>query len=209
MERLRDERKARAPSPSRVATVGFALTPCGGDRRRRRGQVDARTSGAPNTNATRRVPDFCATRLSSHARERIGDRCRSPTWGVSELRLENASTIAEANAVLETYRPAHNKRFALPAKDSIQAWRPSPGSDATDSLCALQYVRLVANNNTVRVGGQIIDIPHKPRGRSYAKAYVIVRHLLDGRYRIYLGGELLVEAPGKPPTDSTYEPRTI
>jgi hypothetical protein len=136
-------------------------------------------------------------------------------WGtlqdrlVSELRLEKASTLREANAVLETYRSAHNKRFALPAQDAIHAWRPSPGVDATDSLCALQYVRLVANNNTVRVGGQIIDIPHKPRGRSYAKAYVVVRHLLDGRYRIYLGGELLVEAPGKPPTDSTYEPRTI
>jgi len=136
-------------------------------------------------------------------------------WGtlqdrlVSELRLEDASTAAQANAVLETYRPAHNKRFAIPAQEALQAWRPSPGRDALDSLCALQYVRLVANNNTVRIAGQIIDIAHKPRGRSYAKAYVIVRHLLDGRYRVFYGSELIAEARGLPPTDSTYEPRSI
>lgn len=83
-----------------------------------------------------------------------------------------------------------------------------PGGDALDSLCALQYVRLVANNNTVRIAGHIIDIPRKPRGRSYAKVYVTVRHLLDGRYRVF-GGALIAEAPGERPTDSTREPRSI
>lgn len=136
-------------------------------------------------------------------------------WGtlqdrlVSELRLETASTANEANAVLETYRPHHNKRFAIPAQEALQAWRPSPGSEALDSLCALQYVRVVANNNTVRIGGQTIDIPRKRRGRSYAKAYVVVRHLLDGRYRVFYGSELIAEAPGKPPTESTGEPRSV
>jgi hypothetical protein len=135
-------------------------------------------------------------------------------WGtlqdrlVSELRLEEASTVAEANAVLETYRPAHNKRFAIPAQDANQAWRPRPGRDALDSLCALQYSRVVANNNTVRIGGHVIDIPYKPRGRSYAKAYVIVRHLLDGRYQVFYGGELVAEAAGAPPTEATGEPRS-
>lgn len=136
-------------------------------------------------------------------------------WGtlqdrlVSELRLENASTAKEANAVLETYRPAHNKRFAIPPQEALQAWRPSPGRDALDSLCALQHVRLVANNNTVRIGGLVIDIPRKPRGRSYAKAYVTVRHLLDGRYRVFHGSELVAEAPGMPPTGSNAGPRSI
>jgi hypothetical protein len=136
-------------------------------------------------------------------------------WGtlqdrlVSELRLEGASTAREANAVLESYRPDHNKRFAIPPQEALQAWRPSPGVDALDSLCGLQYARIVANNNTVRIGGQVVDIPHKPRGRSYAKAYVIVRHLLDGRYRIFYGNDLIAEAPGKPPTDATHEPRSI
>lgn len=78
----------------------------------------------------------------------------------SELRLANARAASEANAVLETYRPSHNKRFAIPAQEAHQAWRPSPGADAVDSLCGLQYVRIVANNNSVRIGSQVIDIPH-------------------------------------------------
>ncbi len=136
-------------------------------------------------------------------------------WGtlqdrlVSELRLANACTAKEANAVLETYLPAHNKRFAIPPQEAIQAWRPRPGREALDSLCALQYVRRVANNNTVRIGGQLIDIPYKPRGRSYAKAYVIVRHLLDGGYRVFYGSELVAECASSPPTDSTGERRSI
>jgi hypothetical protein len=136
-------------------------------------------------------------------------------WGtlqdrlVSELRLAGACTADEANIVLETYRPSHNKRFAVPAREAHQAWRPSPGSDAVDSVCALQYVRIAANNNSVRIGGQIIDIPHKPRGRSYAKAFVVVRHLLDGRYRVYYGSELIAEATGIRPTESTGEERSI
>jgi hypothetical protein len=56
---------------------------------------------------------------------------------------------------------------------------------------------------------QLIDIPHKPRGRSYAKAYVVVRHLLDGRYRVYYGNELVAEATGTPPTEATGEGRSI
>lgn len=136
-------------------------------------------------------------------------------WGtlqdrlVSELRLVGARTASEANAVLKVYRPSHNRRFAVPAREAHQAWRPSPGADAVDSLCGLQYVRIVANNNTVRIGSQIIDIPHKPRARSYAKAYVVVRHLLDGRYRVYYGNELVAEATGTPPTEATGEGRSI
>lgn len=136
-------------------------------------------------------------------------------WGtlqdrlVSELRLAGVTTAAEANVVLEKYRSSHNKRFAVPAQEAHQAWRPSPDADSLDSLCALQYVRIVANNNSVRIGGQIIDIPRKPRGRSYAKAYMTVRHLLDGRYRVFYGNELVAEARGAPPTESTGEGRSI
>lgn len=136
-------------------------------------------------------------------------------WGtlqdrlVSELRLENACTAAEATAVLEDYRPGHNKRFAIPPQESVQAWRPRPDPDTLDTLCALQFVRCVGNNNTVRIGSKIVDIPRKPRGRSYAKAYVVVRHLLDGRYRIFHGGELIAEVPGVPPTESSLGPRSI
>lgn len=129
-------------------------------------------------------------------------------WGtlqdrlVSELRLADSCTAAEATSVLASYRLAHNKRFALAAQDANQAWRPCPGLAALETICALQHTRLVANNNTVRVNNVVIDIPRKPRGRSYAKTYVTIRHLLDGRYQVYFGGELIAEANGAPPTEA-------
>jgi len=137
-------------------------------------------------------------------------------WGtlqdrlVSELRLVGAKTAAEANRVLEKYRPAHNARFAVPAQEVNQAWRPCPDKDTADALCALQYIRVVANNNTVRIGRKVIDIPRKPGGRStYAKAHVTVRHLLDGRYRVYFGGQAIAQAKGSSPTAPRGEPLTL
>jgi hypothetical protein len=137
-------------------------------------------------------------------------------WGtlqdrlVSELRLAGARTVQAANRVLEAYRLDHNARFSLPPQDAHQAWRPCPDTDTAEALCALQYIRVVANDNTVRIGRQVIDIRRNTRGRAtYAKAYVTVRHLLDGRYRVYFGGQAIAEAKGTPPTAPVGEPRTV
>ena len=51
----------------------------------------------------------------------------------------------------------------------------------------------MGNDNAVRLGGMILDIPAGPRRRGYAKARVEVRQLLDGRWRIYHKDELLLE----------------
>lgn len=130
-------------------------------------------------------------------------------WGVlqdrlvSELRLAKAKTVAQASRVLEKYRADHNGRFAIAAKDAHQAWRPSPDDETADALCGLQYIRVVGNNNTVRIGKVTIDIPRNTRGRAtYAKAYVTVRHLLDGRLRVFHGGQAIAEARSTPPTES-------
>jgi transposase len=137
-------------------------------------------------------------------------------WGVlqdrlvSELRLAKAKTVAQATKVLETYRVDHNARFAIAPQDAHQAWRPCPDEDTADALCGLQYIRVVGNNNSVRVGKMTIDIPRNTRGRAtYAKAYVTVRHLLDGRWRVFHGGQTIAEARTAPPTESTGEPRSI
>ncbi len=137
-------------------------------------------------------------------------------WGtlqdrlVSELRLADARTAGQANRVLEKYRLDHNARFAIAAVDAHQAWRPCPAPDTADALCALQYVRRVANNNTVRIGNQTIDIRRQKGGRAtYAKVWVTVRHLLDGRYRVFCGGDVIAEAKGAPPTAPEHEPKTV
>jgi hypothetical protein len=82
---------------------------------------------------------------------------------VSELKLAGASTRGQANKVLSAYLQVHNKRFAVAAQDAQSAWRKAP-SDHTQLLdrCALQYVRKVYKNHTVRLHGRVIDIPKRP-----------------------------------------------
>jgi hypothetical protein len=103
-------------------------------------------------------------------------------WGtlqdrlVSELRLASASTAAEAHAVLERFRPVRR-------------------SLDLDRVCAFRYQATVANDNAVRLaGGTVIDIPPGPGRRSYAKAKVEVRQLLDGSWRVYKGDTLIATA---------------
>ena len=106
----------------------------------------------------------------------------------SELRLAKARTCAQANAVLERCRLDHNRHFAVAARDAAPAWRPLRGIDLRRT-CSFSYVATVLNDNTVRLQGQVIDIPPGPRQRSYAKAQVEVRQFLDGSWAVYYGGK--------------------
>jgi transposase len=137
-------------------------------------------------------------------------------WGVlqdrliSELRLAGASTRGQANKVLNEYRQAHNKRFAVPAQDTQLAWRKAP-SDHTQllDLCALHYVRKVYKNHTVRLHGRVIDIPKRPNSThaTYAGKDVLVKHLLSGDYRVFYGAECIAWARGLRPKPSTNSNR--
>lgn len=122
-------------------------------------------------------------------------------WGtlqdrlVSELRLAGACTAEEANAVLERYRPEHNRRFAVPPRDTAPAWRPLRRGIDLDRLCSFRYEATVLRDNTVRLGGSIvIDIPPGPRRCSYADKRVEVRQFLDGTWRVYWGEQLIATA---------------
>ena len=95
-------------------------------------------------------------------------------WGTlqdrltSELRLAGASTIDDANAVLAKHRIEHNERFAVGARDSRPAWRAVPSGLDVERICSLHYEAVVGNDNTVRIGSNIFDIPPGPARRSYA-----------------------------------------
>jgi transposase len=136
-------------------------------------------------------------------------------WGtlqdrlVSELRLVGAADARSANRFLTQYRVQHNARFAIPPADSNAAWRPCPPGFTADEICSFQYIRVVQNNNTVRIGKQIIDIPKSNSRATFARAAVIVRHLLKGGYRVYFNGELIARAKGPPATEPKLEPHTM
>lgn len=135
--------------------------------------------------------------LSPQAKGRIERQ-----WGTlqdrltSELRLAKATTIQEANVVLERLRPKLNRRFAKPARDLKPAWRSVRSGTDLERICSLRYTATVGNDNAVRLGGQVFDIPPGPARRSYAKARVEVCQLLNGSWRIYLGDTLLASSPG-------------
>lgn len=113
---------------------------------------------------------------------------------VQELRLAGISTAEQATPFLNgPFRADFNARFAKPAQQSQAAWRPLPRGVDVDRICSFRYEAVVGNDNAVRLGGIILDIPAGPRRRGYAKARVEVRQLLDGRWRVYYHNQLLLE----------------
>ncbi len=113
---------------------------------------------------------------------------------VSELRLAGIRTQQQATAFLNgPFKADFNRRFAKPPEQSQAAWRPVPRGLDVDRICSFRYEATVGNDNAVRLGGVVLDIPPGPHRRGYAKARVEVRQLLDGRWRVYYKNEILLE----------------
>lgn len=118
---------------------------------------------------------------------------------VQELRLAGITTPEQATPFLNgPFKADFNARFAKPAQQSQAAWRPLPKGVDVDRICSFRYEAVVGNDNAVRLGGIILDIPAGPRRRGYAKSRVEVRQLIDGRWRVYYHNQLLLETT--PPT---------
>ena len=90
----------------------------------------------------------------------------------NELAAEGVRTMDEANRYLrEVFRPAWNKRFAVPAAQSGDAFVPLLGVDLDDILC-LKEERKVGNDNCVRYKNLQLQIPPGPHGRHYVRRKV-------------------------------------
>jgi transposase len=115
-------------------------------------------------------------------------------WGTfqdrlsSELRLGGACTREQADLVLWRYLPRHNRRFTVPAQDPAPAWIAWPAGRHLDDVFCFKYRRVVANDNTVRFGEALIDIPPNRRRPTYAHARVEVHERFDGSLRVYHEG---------------------
>lgn len=121
---------------------------------------------------------------------------------VQELRLAGITTAQQATTFLNgPFKADFNARFAKPARQSQAAWRALPKGLDVDRICSFNYQATVGNDNAVRLGGIILDIPAGPHRRGYAKARVEVRQLLDGRWRVYYKNDLLLETT--PPARQT------
>jgi transposase len=129
-------------------------------------------------------------------------RARSPQakgrverlWGtfqdrlVSELRIAKVVNREHANQVLHRYLVRHNQRFTVPAADATPAWLPWPVDQHYEEFFCFKYRRVVANDNTVRLGKLVIDIPRNRDHASYARCRVEVHQRFDGSVHVFYGG---------------------
>lgn len=126
---------------------------------------------------------------------------------VALLSYHGITEIPEANEYLESqYIDDHNSRFAVAAANALSVWRKvRPGVDIKKAL-SFKYNARVSNDNAVRFGGMVIDVPAGPGKRGYAGADVELRQTLDGGWRVYYKDRLIAEAP---PTEVTEPIRTL
>ncbi len=111
---------------------------------------------------------------------------------VSELRLRGVATRAAANAFLPGFLADFNRRFSRAAQQAQPVWRRPPRD--LELVLSCRYSRVVARDNTVRLGPRIVQIPRGPAGRSYAGRRVDVRELLDGRVVVLVDGTMIARA---------------
>ena len=116
---------------------------------------------------------------------------------VSELRLRGITTREAANAFLPAFIADFNRRFARAPEDARPAWRRPPRD--LEQLLSCRYQRVVARDNTVRLGPRWVQIPPGPGARSYAGRQVEVRELLDGRLLVLADGTRLASQPSPGP----------
>jgi len=116
---------------------------------------------------------------------------------VAELRLAGASTLDEANSILESFLPRFNERFGVPAAQPELAYRPvDPGLDINAVLC-IKERRRVARDNTVQYHGRPLQLFPGTDRPSYAGTRVEVQKRLDSRLLVSCRGKILTpeEAP--------------
>lgn len=129
-------------------------------------------------------------------------------WGTwqdrlyQELRLAGVRDIDAANRFLVQYLPRHNARFAVVAATGEPLWRALPDGRCVDDVCCFKYVRVVAPDNTVRLGGAVVQLPPRSQHWSWAAQRVEARQHLDGSWSVHApdGRELVrTAAPSGPP----------
>ena len=119
---------------------------------------------------------------------------------VTELRLAGASSIGEANGVLEQFLPRYNRRFRVPPQCSKSAYRPLDCDLYLDRVRCFKHRRKVAKDNTVKFQLHTLQLLPEPERPSYAGAVVEVLEGLDGRLRARHEGRIInaQEAPPSP-----------
>lgn len=124
---------------------------------------------------------------------------------VTELRMAGICTKEAANAFLPGFIARYNARFAKPAAHPEPVYRPWPAGIDPDTVFCFKYLRTVANDHTVTLGPDLLQIV--PNGRSYAKARVEIHERLDGTIAAFYQEHPLMIKRLTPPSSTAVSAR--
>ncbi len=114
---------------------------------------------------------------------------------IPEMRLKGIRDIPTANQWLQSeYIDRYNARFAKKAAKAGSMFIPISKKEIHHRVC-FAYEARVGNDNCVRLGGLMIDIPPGKQSQSYARKDVLVRQHLDGTWTVWLGKYKIAEHP--------------
>ncbi len=117
---------------------------------------------------------------------------------IAELDLEGISDMKEANKWLDrVFIKRYNRRFAQKPHSSTSAFRKILKPEIYLKV-SYAYEAVVGNDNCVRLGGLIIDIPKQQQRMSFAKKKVLVRHHLDGKWTVWYGDDKIASHKSTP-----------
>ena len=110
---------------------------------------------------------------------------------VTELSDAWASTIAEAQTVLERFLPRFNARFRVPAAEPEVAYRLLDPALDLGAILSFRHPRSVARDNTVKYRWRTLQLLPGPERTSYAGAKVEVVERPGGELSVLYQGETI------------------
>lgn len=120
---------------------------------------------------------------------------------IAELAYEGITDVETANPWLESrYITDYNRRFGVQAAESGNAFTKISYQERYEKI-AFAYEATVANDNCIRLGGLLIDVPATKKRPSYAKAKVLVKQHLDGRWTVHHQGQIIARHQATPLTE--------
>ena len=117
---------------------------------------------------------------------------------IAELGFHGITDMAQANAWLEShFIPRYNKRFGKKAAEPGKAFTTVFKQDRYEKV-AFAYEAIVSNDNCIRLGGLMIDVPPGRNRRGFAKAKVLVKQHLDGCWTVRWKDQVIATHPATP-----------
>jgi hypothetical protein len=109
---------------------------------------------------------------------------------VKELRLAQATTCDQANAVLERLLPDHNRRFRRAPREASDAHRSLGSQQRLEAILSIQAERVVSNDYTIRFHNRFYQLL-KPVYPGERGGRVVIEERLDGTLAIRFRGHYL------------------